>query len=29
MEEFKKVLLEATHEAGRIIQEYFNGTFKG
>ena len=27
MEELKKVLLEATHEAGKIIQSYFNGTF--
>jgi len=28
MEDFKTVLLEATHEAGRIIQEYFQGSFK-
>ncbi len=28
MEELKAVLLEATHEAGKIIQEYFQGTFK-
>lgn len=27
MEELKKVLLDATHEAGKIIQSYFNGTF--
>jgi myo-inositol-1(or 4)-monophosphatase len=27
MEELKKVLLGATHEAGKIIQSYFNGTF--
>ncbi len=27
MEGLKKVLLDATHEAGKIIQSYFNGTF--
>lgn len=27
MEQLKKVLLDATHEAGKIIQSYFNGTF--
>jgi len=27
MEDLKKVLLDATHEAGKIIQSYFNGTF--
>ena len=28
MSDFKKVLLEATMEAGKIIQSYFQGTFK-
>lgn len=28
MEELKEVLLTATKEAGRIIQQYFNGVFK-
>jgi len=28
MSELKEVLLEATYEAGEIIQSYFNGTFK-
>jgi len=27
MEQLKKVLLDATHEAGKIILSYFNGTF--
>jgi len=27
MEQLKNVLLDATHEAGKIIQSYFNGTF--
>ncbi|MBS1779988.1 MAG: inositol monophosphatase [Bacteroidetes bacterium] len=27
MEQFKKVLLEATKEAGKIIQQYFQGSF--
>lgn len=28
MEQMKSVLLEATAEAGKIIQQYFNGTFR-
>ena len=28
MDELKEVLLTATQEAGKIIQQYFNGTFK-